>query len=375
MKAELYRRLGDARHQVLPVWTAERQQAVWNRIERVRAHRAEWRTVAWAMTAVLLVVGGLFAWRLTSLAMRGATATAVVEQNRAPLLHLEDGSVALPLSSNASVEPVEVGSSGVVVRVGEGRVRFNVAPQSRPFRVLASDVTVTVLGTIFTVSLERGEVRVGVERGRVLVSWPGGERPLGVAEEMVVRVAAPVASAEGEPGDLLPPEPSASPSADLEPLRAATRSWRALAQDGEYATAFEAMLAEGKSAVRDEPGDLWLAADVARLSGHPERSVTLLERVASAHPGDSRAPLAAFTLGRVLLDQLGRPHEAAQAFATAQRLAPGGALAQDALAREVESWSKAGEAAFARARAEEFVRRYPGSRRAKVVRRHGGLDE
>jgi hypothetical protein len=50
-------------------------------------------------------------------------------------------------------------------------------------------------------------------------------------------------------------------------------------------------------------------------------------------------------------------------------------LAQDALAREVESWSKAGETAFARARAEEFVRRYPGSRRAKVVRRHGGLDE
>ena len=77
----------------------------------------------------------------------------------------------------------------------------------------------------------------------------------------------------------------------------------------------------------------------------------------------------------MLLDQLGRPHEAAQAFATAQRLAPGGALAQDALAREVESWSKAGETAFARARAEEFVRRYPNSRRAKVVRRHGGLDE
>jgi transmembrane sensor len=374
MKAELYRRLADARHQVLPAWTAERQQAVWTRIEHQRAHRSEWRTAVWAMTAVLVVIGGLFAWRQTRLAPRGTTAV-VAEQNRAPLLRLEDGSVALPLSSNASVEPVEVGSSGVVVRVGEGSVRFSVMPQPRPFRVLASDVTVTVLGTVFTVSLEQGEVRVGVERGRVLVDWPGGQRELGVAEDVVVRVAAPVASSESQPIELLPAAPSASASSDLASPRVQARSWRALAQDGEYQAAFAAMSAEGKSGVRDEPGDLWLAADVARLSGHPERSVTLLERVASGHAGDSRAPLAAFTLGRVLLDQLGRPHEAAQAFATAQRLAPGGALAQDALAREVESWSKAGETAFARARAEEFLRRYPGSRRAKLVRRHGGLDE
>ena len=374
MKAELYQRLADARQQVQPPWTAERQQAVWNRIEHQRTHRTEWRTAVWAMTTVLVVIGALLGWRLTRLGPRETTAV-VAEQNRAPLLRLEDGSVALGLSSNANVEPVEVGSSGVVVRVGAGRVRFSVMPQPRPFRVLVSDVTVTVLGTVFTVSLERGEVRVGVERGRVLVDWPGGQRELGVAEEVVVRVAAPIASTESQPIELLPAAPSASASGDLGPPRVATRSWRALAQDGEYQAAFAALSAEGKSAVRDEPGDLWLAADVARLSGHPERSVTLLERVASAHAGDSRAPLAAFTLGRVLLDQLGRPHEAAQAFATAQRLAPGGALAQDALAREVESWSKAGETAFARARAEEFVRRYPGSRRAKVVRRHGGLDE
>jgi transmembrane sensor len=100
----------------------------------------------------------------------------------------------------------------------------------------------------------------------------------------------------------------------------------------------------------------------------------MLERVVAQHASDSRAPLAAFTLGRVLLDQLGRPHEAAQAFAAARRLAPGGALAQDALAREVESWSRAGEADFARARAQEFIRLYPTSRRKKAVRRFGGLE-
>jgi transmembrane sensor len=134
------------------------------------------------------------------------------------------------------------------------------------------------------------------------------------------------------------------------------------------------MVAEGPTAVRDEPGDLLFAADVARLSGHPELAVTRLERVIRAHQGDSRAPLAAFTLGRTLLDGLGRPREAAEAFARVRRLAPGGALSQDALAREVESWSRAGEAALARKRALDYLRAFPSGRREKAVRYHGGLE-
>jgi transmembrane sensor len=134
------------------------------------------------------------------------------------------------------------------------------------------------------------------------------------------------------------------------------------------------MTAEGAGAVRDEPGDLLFAADVARLSGNPALAVPRLERVIRAHAGDSRAPLAAFTLGRTLLDGLGRPREAADAFARARRLSPGGALAQDALAREVESWSRAGEAGLAHQRALDYLRLYPGGRREKAVRYHGGLE-
>jgi len=50
---------------------------------------------------------------------------------------------------------------------------------------------------------------------------------------------------------------------------------------------------------------------------------------------------AAFTLGRVLLDELGRPSEAVDAFPLAR--SSGGPLAEDALAREVEALSRAGE--------------------------------
>jgi transmembrane sensor len=151
-------------------------------------------------------------------------------------------------------------------------------------------------------------------------------------------------------------------------------SWRALARDGAYGAAYARLSAEGPSAVRDTPEDLLLAADVARLGGHPERAVGLLERVVSGYPFDSRAPLASFTLGRTLLEQLGRPRPAARAFATARQLDRAGALAQDALAREVEAWSRAGEADKARARAVEYLKRYPKGRRVSAVRRLGGID-
>ena len=49
-------------------------------------------------------------------------------------------------------------------------------------------------------------------------------------------------------------------------------------------------------------------------------------------------------------------------------------MAQDALAREVESWSRAGEASLARERAEQYVSLYPKGRRLGAVRRLGGLD-
>ena len=74
-----------------------------------------------------------------------------------------------------------------------------------------------------------------------------------------------------------------------------------------------------------------LAADAARLSGHPASAVPYLRRMLRDYPSDVRGPVAAFTLGRVLLAELARPGEAADAFALSYRLAPAGPLAADAL--------------------------------------------
>jgi transmembrane sensor len=148
-------------------------------------------------------------------------------------------------------------------------------------------------------------------------------------------------------------------------------SWRDLAHDGEYDRAYAALQHTGP--VRDQTEELLLAADVARLSHHPMDALAPLRQVVRDHARDPRASLAAFTLGRVLLDELGRPAEAAASFGDAVRLAPDGPMTEDAIAREVEALSRAGDPA-AHQLAEDYVARYPQGRKLRSVRRFGGLE-
>ena len=135
-------------------------------------------------------------------------------------------------------------------------------------------------------------------------------------------------------------------------------TWRTLAQAGDYDGAYEVLRREGAAAVRGTPDDLLLAADVMRLSRHPRPAVDTLRRIIREHGSDPRATLAAFTLGRLLLEELGEPRE----------------VAEDALAREVEAWSNARMAGKARERALHYVQKHPDGRRIRSVRRYGGLE-
>jgi transmembrane sensor len=76
----------------------------------------------------------------------------------------------------------------------------------------------------------------------------------------------------------------------------------------------------------------------------------------------------------VLLMELGQPREAAAAFAEVRTLAPGTEFAEDALAREVEAWKRAGDQGSARARAQEYIRLYPKGLRAEAVKAFGGIE-
>jgi transmembrane sensor len=299
-----------------------------------------------------------------------AIAAVVIIQGRRPLpeapaggslavapagreLRLADGSLAIPLDDGSEITVREDAPRRVAIELARGRGRFEVAPRpERPFSVSAGDVTITVIGTVFTVERIADRIGVTVTRGRVLVDWGVGSRQLGAGEDgwfppLVVEAPAPAAASapsSARPRDrsraVARTEPSSAPAA-VTPARATAES-------------------------------LLAAADAARLQGRAEEGAALLRKILQDHRADPRAPLAAFTLGRVLLMELGQPRQAAAAFAEARALAPDGPFAEDALAREVEAWARAGDDAKTRARARDYLRSYPSGRRAPAVRALGG---
>jgi tetratricopeptide (TPR) repeat protein len=174
-----------------------------------------------------------------------------------------------------------------------------------------------------------------------------------------------VAEASARPGHLLQQR--------VVPRRqVAAARWVALAGEKRFDEAY-GLLQKVPLRELDDPADLMLAADVVRQAGRPEQAVPFLERVVKAHPRELCAQLAGFSLGKVYLDSLNEPALAARSFARVRDAAPTGGLAQDALAREVEAWSRAGEAARSHASAIEYVRLYPEGRRLAAVRDLGGI--
>jgi transmembrane sensor len=262
-------------------------------------------------------------------------------------LRLADGSTAIALDSGTELSIVEDGSTHAALSLTRGRGRFNIVPRpTRALEVRAGDVSVTVLGTIFTVERVADRVGVTVENGTVRVNWRGGSAILQAGS---TGWYPPLTIAENQERQVAPTRVPKTPTRRL-----------ALASRGSVPAAAPA---KPESAER-----LLAAADKARLAGRAIEGADLLRKLVRNHRNDARAPLAAFTLGRMLLMELGRPLEASLFFAEARRLAPQGPLAEDSMAREVEALAKAGEPALAKSRAKEYLRLYPDGRRAASVR-------
>ena len=255
-------------------------------------------------------------------------------------LRLRDGSVALPLDASSVLAVREDSPGRIALALDRGRAHFDVAPRpERPFVVQVGEVTVTVVGTAFTVERIADRIGVTVERGTVRVDWNIGDQVLHAGESgwfPPVQIRAP-------------PEPHP-------------------AFHARQATARE-IRPSAAAPVDPRPSaeELLAAADAARSSGRRAESARLLGRLLAEHRDDARAPLAAFTLGRILLMELNHPREAALAFAEVRVLAPNGPFAEDALAREAEAWNKAGDTGQAAVRAREYLRLYPQGRRSGTM--------
>jgi transmembrane sensor len=280
-------------------------------------------------------------------------------------MQLEDGSEISLHDEHTQLTVAEVTHRRALLDMRAGRARFDVVHRvERAFVVRCGEVTIEVLGTAFELERDGARTHVAVLRGRVAVSWSTGRTELTAGDAAWFP--------RGEPS--LPParrargaiEPAARSSAP------APSTWREPAERGEFDRAYE-LLRRDPQAVADDVAQLLLAADTARLSGHPDAALPFLRRVVAQHAADSRAPLAAFTLGGVLMQQLGQPREAEAAYARARELASTSPLAEDALARQVEAAHRAGDAARARTLGQEYLAKYPRGRRVHAVRRFAGL--
>jgi transmembrane sensor len=344
------------------------------RMERAipKRRRAKQRRRAVTVAAALLICAG---------------AVGFLRPQPQPTLRFADGSTAQPYSRATELETALATPERIVVLLKRGGAHFEVTPHpERSFRVEAGEVRVEVIGTAFDVDWSESRVRVHVDHGRVRVRSGSQEQFLG-AGQSVDLPAHPdeLAAAQPSIAPLPQPEPESlavEPAPVPEPARVGPaprpavrrrNPWKTLAEKGDYDGAWK-QLSRSSDPVSDLPEELLSAADVARLSHHPAAAVPLLQKLINEHPRDPRASLAAFTLGRVLLDELGRPQDAAAAFARVRRLDASSPLAPDALAREVEAWSVAGDASRARERADEYSRKYPKGERLPAVRKFGGQE-
>lgn len=123
--------------------------------------------------------------------------------------------------------------------------------------------------------------------------------------------------------------------------------------------------------VREELTALLRRADEARSEGRLVTAVSLLRQVVREHADDPRTPLASFSLGRLLLEELDSPVEAFEAFSQARSAAPDSALAEDAFAREVECLALTKDPRLS-AHARAFETTFPHSARLSRVRHLGG---
>jgi transmembrane sensor len=253
----------------------------------------------------------------------------------------------------------------VRLELRRGRSHFEVSKRpERAFSVRAGNVTISVVGTAFTVELVADRVGVWVDHGIVQVDWGVGHQRLQANDSgwfpPLVLSSQPLDRSARGPRVLL-----AEREREREPATARPDAGSAqILPDARGASQSMSQSAQ----------ELLTAADAARASGHPEQGAELLNRILHEHASDPRAPLAALTLGRLLLNDLGRPREAAAAFREVQRRAPQGPFAEDALAREIEAWVQAGDLAQARALASSYVERYPSGRHLRRVRTVAGIE-
>jgi transmembrane sensor len=307
-----------------------------------------------------------------------------------PIRFSEGTEVALQPEGQARV--IELTETGAHLMLESGRALVSVTPNRKGhWTFSAGPFIVEVKGTRFEIGWNpRDDIfQVTLSEGKVTISGCalGDARPLFAGETLrascrthdfrIAPTAAPSsfpARAE-EPVDSPMPAPSvsaivAAPSSSRPFGGVAGETWQSLARANRFKEAFRRVNERGFDAelARADAEDLLLLGDVSRLSGNYGHALRAYEKVRSRAPGTERAANAAFAMGRVYFDQRDAYGEAARWFATYSSERSDGPLAREALGRQMEALSRAGDRAGADRAAEQYLRQYPKGPHAPLAR-------
>lgn len=354
----------EAMKQVLPTWNDDEFCHLFvgaqHRVKQRRTRRKLVQTALATSSATILLLCGAWLLRRPTEAPSQPPQVSAKAPSGDQLLRFPDGSSVQLLSLNTTITPRQVTAAQTHLELITGAAHFEIRSQpTTHFRVDVGTVAVEVLGTKFDLVRDDARTMVRVQEGVVWVTWPGG------GAEVQAGQSGWFPPVTGAPSGAVHNNDVAAKSAAVAPPSHA--DWRRLARRQDFGAAL-AVLERERAEVRDEPGDLLLAADSARLGGKPAKAVPYLQSVVRRHPADARAPAAAFTLGRLLLDTLNAPRKAALSFEQALQLAPKGPLAEDALFRQTEAWLRAGDMQRAKQAAAEYEKVYPTGRKRAALR-------
>lgn len=349
------RPLGDA---VRPDLSEARLTRQWSAIERrIRPGSRHRRAIVAALGAVAVVALSAAAALWLPVGTLGPDESvwdgAIVQSAAEPVsVTLKDGS-RIDLQRESRLQLVERSPSTVRLRLRAGRAEFDVRPNpARRFSVAAGDLVVQVIGTRFIVTVERAAehagVSVAVERGVVEVRGSGRTLRLHAGETWSAPASQPrKATAE-------PAVPGPAPQPPPEP-------------------ALEKPAAKSKPAPATEAPptarEIFEEANRARLSGDLATAADEYRTLLAEHPGDPRAGLAAFELGRLLQDRLGDPGGAARALQRAVSLASGSGFREDAMARLVRAYATLGASDACDKAKRAYLNSFPGGVHTTAVQR------
>jgi predicted Zn-dependent protease len=146
--------------------------------------------------------------------------------------------------------------------------------------------------------------------------------------------------------------------------------WLTLADRGEYQRAYHGLEEHGgfdAVLLNASADELMVLVDVARATSNRGRAIQALRRVTQSFVSDPNAPIAAMTLGRMLM-QAGDRKGASEAFSLYRRLSPQGDFAEDALASDIQAAVEERNWERARTLAKQYEADFPDGRHLEQIR-------